>query len=79
MRHNNCPYCGASWVGDPIPEESQESYGATHFKREIGLYDMELDITIAFKCPDCEGEVWRNGELRKGPIYNLSKKDSIKP
>lgn len=25
------------------------------FKREIGMYDRDLDRTVAYKCPDCQG------------------------
>lgn len=52
----DCPYCGANLQGDPIPEEEQHLFGATHFSRMISLYDWELDRTTTFKCPDCGGE-----------------------
>lgn len=36
------------------------NYGATETKgqwgREIGIYDMDLDRTVAYRCPDCGGE-----------------------
>ena len=42
------------------PEEAlktAEAYGATqttgHWGRRIGIYDMEKDRTVAWKCPDC--------------------------
>lgn len=52
----NCPECHANLQGEPIPKEQQESYGATHFSRKIGLYDMKIDRTVKWKCPDCDFE-----------------------
>ncbi|MFD1445778.1 hypothetical protein [Oceanobacillus profundus] len=52
----NCPYCNADLQGEPILNEDQEWYGATHFTRKIGMYDLEKDRTIKWKCPDCGGE-----------------------
>jgi hypothetical protein len=35
-------------------------YGATRTEgqwgRQLAIYDMERDRSMAFKCPDCEGE-----------------------
>ncbi len=59
MTKDNCPACGASLVGDPIPEDAREHHGgATHYRREIGIYDRSLDRTVAYRCPDC-GHEWR--------------------
>lgn len=37
-----------------------EMYGATrttgHWGRKIGLYCMDRDRTVAWKCPDCDHE-----------------------
>ena len=37
-----------------------EMYGATrttgHWGREIGIYCMDRDRTVAWKCPDCDHE-----------------------
>ena len=54
---NHCPHCGVSLQGAPIPPESQHLYGATHFGREVGQYDMDKDMTVAYRCPDC-GKSW---------------------
>ena len=39
-----------------------ECYGATRTKgqwgRQIGIYDMELDRTVRWQCPDCKHE-WK--------------------
>jgi hypothetical protein len=44
--------------GSGIPEEMQHLYGgATHFSRVIGIYSMDEDRTIAWRCPDC-GQEW---------------------
>jgi hypothetical protein len=54
----NCPNCKTDLTGEPIPEKDREAFGgATHFDRQIGIYDRRLDRTVAFKCPDC-GYEW---------------------
>lgn len=47
-----CPQCGKSWLGDPIPETAREHFGgATHFRRCIAI---ECGGRVEhFKCPDC--------------------------
>jgi hypothetical protein len=52
----NCPHCKFDLQGESIPKEQQESYGATHFTRKIGIYDLEKDRTVKWKCPECDGE-----------------------
>ena len=53
-----CPNCNVDLTGDPIPEKDRHLFGnATHFERQIGLYDRDLDMTVAYKCPDC-GATW---------------------
>lgn len=41
-------------------DEVASNYGATKDKgkwgREIGIYSMELDRTVRWKCPDCDHE-----------------------
>jgi len=41
--------------------EVASMYGATkttgHWGREIGIYDMEKDRTVSWRCPDC-GHEW---------------------
>ena len=54
---DHCPACGVSWVGDPIPEAVREHYGgATHYRREIAVYSLDLDRTTHYHCPDCGTE-----------------------
>ena len=51
---DNCPSCGTSLLDKPIPEADREAYGgSTHFRRVIGVYSRELDVTVAWRCPDC--------------------------
>jgi predicted RNA-binding Zn-ribbon protein involved in translation (DUF1610 family) len=55
---NYCPRCGVSFQGAPIPEEDRASFGGqTHFTRVIGIYDVVVDRTTAWRCPDC-GHTW---------------------
>lgn len=59
-----CPHCGTNLTGDQIDPEVADQYageyidGKKYFSRVIGIYDMALDRTVAWKCPDCEEE-WR--------------------
>lgn len=56
---DNCPKCGASFIGDPIPEELLDSYSDTHWRRSIGIDGYFLGIydgQVATKCPDCGAE-----------------------
>lgn len=56
----NCPHCGVSLLGDKIPQDISKHYSGTHWKREIGIYDRDLDRTVAYRCPDC-GKEWPIG------------------
>ncbi|KZZ85888.1 hypothetical protein [Bacillus sp. SJS] len=58
MRDNKdyCPYCKADLQGEPIPKESQQVYGSSHFTRKIGISSIEDDRIIKWKCPDCNKE-----------------------
>ena len=45
---NSCPKCGVSWIGESIPKKDRKYFGkSTHFKREIGIYDIGKDRTVA--------------------------------
>ncbi len=51
---DNCPGCDVTWIEEPIPMESRHYYGSsTHFRRQIAIYDLVLDCTVGWKCPDC--------------------------
>jgi len=51
----NCPLCGVSLLGDPIPQDELKWHGdSTHWKREIGIERPEIyDGVFEWKCPDC--------------------------
>jgi ssDNA-binding Zn-finger/Zn-ribbon topoisomerase 1 len=53
-----CANCGISLRGSKIAKSKQHFYGVTHFGREINVYDMKEDRTVAYKCPDCQYE-WK--------------------
>lgn len=63
---HSCPSCSASFVGAAIPEASIQMgwYPKTcndckkpnHFSRVQGIYDWHLDLTVAWRCPDCQHE-----------------------
>ncbi len=57
MKPDNCPHCGTSLRGNPIPEHQQEMFGgATHFGRKIGVEVMGVyDGVLYYVCPDCKG------------------------
>ncbi len=56
---STCPHCNASLIGELIPEEQRFMFNhTTHFRREIAIYDRDLDRTVAWQCPDCGGR-WR--------------------
>lgn len=49
-----CPACHKSLVGKPIPRKLRAAYGYTHYKLEIGLYDITRDRTTHWQCPWCK-------------------------
>lgn len=61
-----CPHCGSDLTGPEIPEELRAEYygGQTHYSRKIGIYDQNLDYTIAWECPDC-GKRWSRFERKE--------------
>ncbi len=60
----NCSECGASWRGEPIPEDARRAgyYGppetaSTHYSRVIGIEIQGKYDGISFwRCPDCGAE-----------------------
>jgi hypothetical protein len=56
----NCPLCKKSWLGTRIPTKNRKAFGgAKYFKLELGIYDLEMDGTVAFQCPHCKKEISR--------------------
>lgn len=80
---DNCPHCGVSLLGEPIPEARRELFGgATHFKREImvevrGVYDGGL----YFICPDCGHRYhrWPEGHWLRERARVYVEGDATKP
>jgi hypothetical protein len=74
-----CPHCGESLVGDPIPVEKLSFYNAidhdmtkpypnTHFIRTIGIVLRgKYDGVLYRQCPDCGGKWHRfpKGDYRR--------------
>lgn len=68
VKPDNCPGCGVSLIGDPIPEkhlhlynpygwdtEKQGPYPHRHFRREIGIELRGLGDCVAYwQCPECK-------------------------
>lgn len=53
-----CPNCKADLTAGAIPEAIKEHYGGkVSFTRCISIYDIELDKTTSWECPDC-GYEW---------------------
>ena len=66
--HDNCPKCGVSLIGDPIPEKDLIHYSGTHWRREIGIDGGSVGIydgVVALRCPDCEHE-WARSDSEWG-------------
>jgi hypothetical protein len=54
---SNCPHCGESLLGEPIPEQYLHYYGGdTHYKLEIGLeFQGVYDGVWEWMCSFCKG------------------------
>jgi len=54
--YGNCPACGESWRGAPIPEESRSSYSPPYFFSKV--IDIEhqggYDGVSEWMCPFCK-------------------------
>lgn len=62
---DQCPLCKVE-LGDSWRErDGRLIFGS----RRIGIYDRDQDRTVAWKCPDCNGE-WPRTE---GPITGFRK------
>ena len=73
---DNCPACNVSLNGDLIPADIAHHYSGKHWRREIGIYNMDLDRTTHWRCPDCEHEwpVTLAAQLTPTALAKLSKK-----
>lgn len=61
---SNCPACGVTLIGNPIPEELRKEYAnRKHFTRLIECMDWTTKKLNGYECPDC-GEFFRNDHPR---------------
>lgn len=52
---DECPECGGTWIGEPIPEHQQDLFGGAKFYRKVmGLYDHNKDMVTQYLCPHCD-------------------------
>lgn len=49
-----CPNCGVGW--------GYVTDGGERYSHVIGIYSRELDVTVAWRCPNCDRE-WARNEL----------------
>lgn len=73
---DNCPKCGASFIGDPIPEDIIESYSGTHWRREIAIDGGMMGIydgVVAYRCVDCGYYFPRNTSKWAIELFNKFK------
>jgi len=59
MEPENCPKCGKSFEGDPIPKDVREQmgYSSTHYSNLLCGITQGLDRVTHYQCPFC-GVVW---------------------
>ena len=54
-RYNKCPKCLMSFIGPVIPKNERKYFGkAKVFRKEIAIFNLLLDRTVAYKCPYCK-------------------------
>jgi hypothetical protein len=52
-----CPSCGADFDSGPIPENIRHYYSPPYrWSRRIAVVDRDLDMCVAYRCPDCNHE-----------------------
>lgn len=72
----NCPHCHKSLQGEPIPEEDQPYFNATHFELQIGIEHPELyDGVWEWMCPFCQGK-W-DSEVKKIFAIKIEVEDDV--
>lgn len=65
MHPEECPKCGVSLKGDPIPEDVKKYYHGDYFYRVKGIeFRGVYDGVAAWECPDCL-HVWSRFEESK--------------
>ena len=76
MVHDNCPSCGAEFIGDPIPKDIAKHYAGTHWRRDIAIdggYMGIYDGCVAMRCPDCGHEFPRDDSKWALDLFNKYK------
>ena len=54
-----CPSCGASDLGDPIPENIREHYSGTRWRKHVGIEDSTIYDGISWwRCWSCK-HIWK--------------------
>lgn len=66
-----CPSCNADLMGESIPPEHWETFGATRFSRVIGISDG--DSVGWWKCPDCKARWERAGWTAEQARRNMER------
>jgi hypothetical protein len=67
---NEGPDCGASFVGNPIPEERRQNYGdRTHFRNCIGI--VHRDRTVGYMCHKCSAVRSRDWATKYNSVKEL--------
>jgi hypothetical protein len=58
----HCPACDKGFHGRDIEQRLWHMYGARHFSRKIGIYNIMMDRTTTYRCPFCKHE-WSRGDI----------------
>lgn len=68
---HSCPQCAESFVGEEIPrqyvaeglypEKCDGCAENSHWANVMGVYSLEQDRTVGWKCPFCDHEWEREG------------------
>jgi len=55
-RHGDCPKCGKSWKGDPIPKEHHKHYSPPYFWSHLTGIEVrgKYDGVSYWQCPFCK-------------------------
>lgn len=65
LNKQNCPVCGASLIGNEIPETLRKEFGnRSHYTRLVECYDWKTNQKTGYECPDC-GEVFKTARKNK--------------
>lgn len=56
LSRQNCPECGVSWIGNPIPDDLKKEYNnRSHFTKLVAVpAKNNFSKIVAYECPGCE-------------------------